>query len=44
MMAASNELADEMNDAIRSDLQHLGVVQAGGPERRADERRTGGRG
>ena len=32
MMAASNELADEMNDAIRSDLQHLGCIQAGGAE------------
>jgi AAA domain/TrwC relaxase len=32
MLAASNELADEMNDAIRSDLRHLGLVQAGGPE------------
>ena len=32
MMAASNELVDEMNAAIRDDLRHLGLAQSGGPE------------
>jgi hypothetical protein len=32
LMAASNELVDELNAAIRDDLRHLGLAQAGGPE------------
>jgi hypothetical protein len=32
LMAASNELVEEMNEAIRSDLRHLGLVRDGGPE------------
>src|SRR5260370_13602044 len=31
-MAASNELVDELNAAIRDDLRHLGLAQVGGPE------------
>ena len=32
LMAASNELVDELNAAIRDDLRHLGLAQSGGPE------------
>ena len=40
MMAASNELVDEMNAAIRDDLRHLGLRPGRRPRGRTDERRS----